>query len=138
MWRCRVWAANRATPAPQAAVVACPARREWAVIRSVGNPAACARDSSIPAMALPEIGSSLTLAPRRLVKRTAAVPLRAAIQASRAATGSVFACWPWANADDLAPCLRVGLRTTDGQQQASGLGLDVGQTQRGELGATQR
>ena len=47
MRRCRVWAAIRARSTPaRAAVVACPARREWPVIRSDGMPAASARTLS--------------------------------------------------------------------------------------------
>src|SRR5918995_1717077 len=69
--------------------------------------------------------------------RAGLVP-RATSQAPRAATGSGGGMPAVGDADDLAAAVEVGLGAADGDQQAGGVSLDVGEGERGELTAAQR
>ena len=89
-------------------------------------------------MASPEIGCRSGPPGRLLVNSGPGVVPRATSQAPRAATGSGGGMPAVGDADDLAAAVEVGLGAADGDQQAGGLALDVGEGERGELTAAQR
>lgn len=96
---CRVWAAIRSSATrATAALVACPARSEWAVMRSAARPAARARfaEHDRDGLAGDRVAGNRSV--RRLVNsRPGSVP-RWRSQVSSAAIGSVEACCQWTTA----------------------------------------